>query len=819
MGTYKLTPKAKQALSISKKEAQLLKNRYAGTEHLLLGLLNIGDSIITDILEDLQIDLDELRSIVYDNISQEGEGSISIDEISYTPRVEKVIEIADNISRKLDRGSIDVEHIFLALLYETDGVANNILVSLGVEYRTVRSSINSEIGGDLDADIVDKRYERDENGLASFKNIQKYGVDLTKLAARKKLEPVIGRSAEIKRLIQILCRKTKNNPILIGSAGVGKTAVVEGLAQHIIDGKVPEILANKHVVSLDLPALIAGTKYRGQFEERLKLVLNEIKKCKNIIMFLDEIHMMVGAGSAEGSMDASNIIKPALARGELRCIGATTPNEFRESIENDGALERRFQQITVDEPSVNDTISILNGIKKGYEKHHNCSYTPEAINSSVFLSKRYMPDRNLPDKAIDLIDEAGAATHQVDEVVETVRELKNKIQRYKVKKESLLRGQQFEEACKYRDKEKACVEEKEALLTKCKESRKETTVITEQNIEDIVSLIAGVPVTSDEGEHKTRIINLQSKLTELVIGQDDAIRCVSDSLKRSAVKIQNPNRPIGSFLFLGTTGIGKTYLAKMLAKELFDDEDKLIQVDMSEMMESHSISKLIGAPPGYIGYNKGGDFTERIRRAPYSVVLFDEIEKAHPQVLHILLQILEEGKVRDGGGRAVNFKNTIIIMTTNVGAEQIESPVPMGFIAPTDDETVNMGHEKALEQVKKDFRPEFINRIDEIAIFNKLNEDGIRKIIGINFETYINRVQSTHGITMILNKSAEDLFLKEGYDEKYGVRELNRTMQRLFENKFASELLRDKYKSGDTIVCSCSDSKLQFRKKSIRKTH
>tara|TARA_R110002167_G_scaffold55096_4_gene156819 strand:+ start:870 stop:3329 length:2460 start_codon:yes stop_codon:yes gene_type:complete len=818
VGTYKLTPKAKQALSISKKEAQLLKNRYAGTEHLLLGLLNIGDSVITDILEDLQIDLDELRSIVYDNISQEGEDSISIDDISYTPRVEKVIELADSISRKLDRGSIDVEHIFLALLYETDGVANNILVSLGVEYRTVRSSINSEIGGDIDADIVDKRYERDENEMSSFKNIQKYGVDLTKLAAKKKLEPVIGRSCEIKRLIQILCRKTKNNPILIGAAGVGKTAVVEGLAQHIVDGKVPEILATKHVISLDLPALIAGTKYRGQFEERLKLVLNEIKKCKNVIMFLDEIHMMVGAGSAEGSMDASNIIKPALARGELRCIGATTPNEFRETIENDGALERRFQQITVDEPSVNDTISILNGIKKGYEKHHNCTYTPEAITSSVSLSKRYMPDRNLPDKAIDLIDEAGAATHQVDEAVETVRELKNKIKRYKVKKESLLRGQQFEEACKYRDKEKVCVEEAEALLAKCKESKKETTVITEQNIESIVSAIAGVPVTSDESDHRTRIINLQGKLTEEVIGQDGAIDCISNSLKRSAVKIQNPNRPIGSFLFLGTTGIGKTYLAKMLAKELFDDEDKLIQVDMSEMMESHSISKLIGAPPGYVGHSKGGNFTERIRRSPYSVVLFDEIEKAHPQVLHILLQILEEGKVRDGGGRSVNFKNTIIIMTTNVGAEQIESPVPMGFMTPTDEEASNMGYEKAIEQVKKDFRPEFINRIDEIAIFNKLNEDSIRKIIGINFETYIDRVQKTHGITMVLHKSAEDLFLKDGYDEKYGVRELNRTMQRLFENKFASELLRDKYKSGDTIVCSCSNSKLQFRKKSTRKT-
>lgn len=818
MNTYKLTPKAKQSLSIAKKEAQLLKNRYAGTEHLLLGLLNIGDSVITDILEDLNIDIEQLRMIVYDNISQEGDDPISIDEISFTPRVEKVIELANQCSKKLDRVSIDVEHIFLGLLYEPDGVANNILVSLGVNFKSVKRIINKEVGGNLEDSILDKQFERDDDEILTLKNIQKYSVDLTRLASRKKLDPVIGRDAEIKRLIQILCRKTKNNPILVGQAGVGKTAVVEGLAQKIVNGEVPKILSSKHIVSLDLPAMIAGTKYRGQFEERLKAVLGEIKKNKNVIVFLDEIHMIVGAGSAEGAMDASNIVKPALARGEMRCIGATTPDEYRESIENDSALERRFQRITVDEPTVLDTIQILKGIKHSYEKYHHCKYTPECLTAAVDLSVRYLTDRNLPDKAIDLIDEAGAATHQVDEVVQKIRHLKDKIREHKSKKESLIKGQQFEEACKYRDKEKECIGEKDQLASTCTESKKKSTTITEKDIEHIISSITKIPIATTQTSYKKKILKLYDGLSESVIGQSGAVKCISNSLKRSAVNIQNPDRPIGSFLFLGVTGVGKTYLAKMLASQLFDSKEKLIQIDMSELMEGHAISKLVGSPPGYIGYNKGGGLTERIRRSPYSVVLFDEIEKAHPEVLHILLQILDEGKVTDGQGRVINFKNTVVVMTTNTGSQQVESPTPLGFVTPTDKEKKKLGHEKALEAVRNEFKPEFINRIDEIVVFNQLTEDDIKMIIDINFREYVGRIKEHYNITVTLDSAAKKLFLEEGYSEKYGVRELNRTMQRLFETKFADIILTDKYKSGDTIICTASGSDIKFKKKPIRKT-
>ena len=816
MDTYKLTPKAKQALSISKKEAQLLRNKYSGTEHLLLGLLNIGDSIITNILEDLDVDLDQLRNIVYDNISQQGNDPVSIESICYTPRVEKVIEVADECARRLNKTHIDVEHILLGLLYEADGVANNILQSLGVDYNHVRNQITNELGN-IDESIEDeplsnKQYATNDNSISKLKNLQKHGIDLTNLAARGKIDPVIGREEEISRMIQVLCRKRKNNPVLIGSAGVGKTAVVEGLAQRIVSGRVPETLASKHIISIDLVSILAGTKYRGQFEEKLKNILDEIKRSKNVIVFIDEIHMIVGAGSAEGSMDAGNILKPALARGELRCIGATTPDEYRESIEKDNALERRFQPVRVEEPNEEDSFAILSGIKESYEKFHNCKYSDDALKAAISLSVRYMTTRNLPDKAIDIIDEVGARTHTVTKDLEEIKSLRNQIEKLTQKKENLVKGQQFEEAARLLQEEKKIRERLNSMITSSKKKKKPAVKLDVEDVEQVVSNITGVPITSSEKDNAKRILGLRDNLESAVIGQSGAVECISDSLTRSAARIQSPKKPIGSFLFLGTTGVGKTYLAKRLAHEMFDNEDHIVQIDMSELMEGHSVSKLIGSPPGYIGYNKGGKLTEAIRRNPYSVVLFDEIEKAHPDVIHILLQILEEGKVTDGLGRKVNFRNCIIIMTTNLGAEKIEQPVPIGFVSPDDDEKQELRVTEALNEVKNNFKAEFINRIDEIVVFNSMSKDNVEQVIDLQFSEYIDRVKEQHNITVSLDKTAKTVFLEQGYSEKYGVRELKRTIQRLFETKFAVALLKGKFKDGDKLTCYAKQGEICFRK-------
>tara|TARA_R100000808_G_C2155335_1_gene167539 strand:+ start:10782 stop:13223 length:2442 start_codon:yes stop_codon:yes gene_type:complete len=811
--TFKLTPQAKQALSMAKKEAQLLRNRYAGTEHLLLGLLNIGDTIITDTLDQLYVDIEELRSIIYDNISQEGDDTVSIDEIQYTPRVDKVIELAVNVAKKLDRPKCDIEHIFLGLLYEPDGVANNILGSLGVSYKKVRSLVDKEVGGNLDDSEETTIVDRDDDEILTLKNLAKFGVNLTKLAARNKIDPVIGRDVEINRMIQVLCRKTKNNPVLIGEAGVGKTAVVEGFAQRVISGDVPEALADKHVISLDLPAMVAGTKYRGQFEERMKAVINEMKKCRNVILFIDELHMMVGAGSAEGAMDASNILKPALARGEMKCIGATTFDEYRTSIEKDSALERRFQSVEVNEPSLEDAMQILKGIKPVYEKFHNVKYTDDALRGAVELSKRYITNRNLPDKAIDVIDEAGASTNSTDHTIKDLKTVQSKFNRFKRKKENLVAGQQFEEAATYKQKEDDARREYELLLNERKEKRKNSVTIDEETIRGIVSHMAGVPVDSKENSYVSKIMKLEGNVKDAVIGQDHAIKLICDSLKRSAAKLQDPNRPIGSFLFLGSTGVGKTYLAKTISEHVFGGADNIVQIDMSELMEQHSVSKLIGSPPGYVGYGRGGKLTEKIRRKPYSLVLFDEIEKANSEVLHILLQILEEGKVTDGEGRVINFRNTIVVMTTNIGAEKVQSPEPLGFVTPTESEKKVMAVDKAIEEVKNQFKPEFINRIDEMVVFNNLTKEHIGEIVNLNFKVYIDRIKAEHGITVKLADTARDLFVEKGYDEKYGARELKRTIQRLFETQMSIQLLKGKYVEGDSVTCYARDGELKFKKR------
>ena len=675
--TNNLTSNARRALVLAKEEAQMLRNKYCGTEHILLGLINMGDTLVSSVLENFEVDMDELRHVIYDNISQEGNDPVSIKAITLTPRVNRVIKRAESFAAKLERDKVDVEHLFLGLLYESDGVGNSVLRSFGVDFDQVKREINKELGR-VDADDDKKFIDKDDQEVLNLKNLQKFGIDLTRLAFRKKLGKFIGRETEVERVIRILCRKTKNNPVLIGEPGVGKTAIIEGLAQRIVDGNVPETIASKHVFSLDLAGMVAGTKYRGQFEERLTNVIKEVKRNKNIILFIDEMHLIVGAGSAEGSMDAANILKPALARGQLRCIGATTPDEFRNSIENDGALDRRFQPVKVKEPTVADAIKILRGIKKEFEAFHNVKYEDKVIVKAVNLSKRYITDRFLPDKAIDIIDELGAGKHTTVKKYTDLRKQKQLAEQHGQKKESLVKGQQFEEASKYRDKERDALDQVMALTSEIKDTKAKPSKITETDVEDVITGMTGIPVRSDKDAQK-KVLNLHKTLSKEVIGQGDAIVSVSDSLKRSVVGINDPGRPVGSFLFLGCTGVGKTHLSKMLAENMFGSKEDIVQIDMSEMMEPHSVSKLIGAPPGYVGYGKGGKLTEYIRKNPYSLVLFDEVEKAHPDVLNILLQILEEGKITDSNGRSINFRNTVVVMTTNVGAERIQQPVPIGF--------------------------------------------------------------------------------------------------------------------------------------------
>ena len=805
--TNNLTSNARRALVLAKEEAQMLRNKYCGTEHILLGLINMGDTLVSSVLENFEVDMDELRHVIYDNISQEGNDPVSIKAITLTPRVNRVIKRAESFAAKLERDKVDVEHLFLGLLYESDGVGNSVLRSFGVDFDQVKRAINKELGR-VDADDDKKFIDKDDQEVLNLKNLQKFGIDLTRLAFRKKLGKFIGRETEVERVIRILCRKTKNNPVLIGEPGVGKTAIIEGLAQRIVDGNVPETIASKHVFSLDLAGMVAGTKYRGQFEERLTNVIKEVKRNKNIILFIDEMHLIVGAGSAEGSMDAANILKPALARGHLRCIGATTPDEFRNSIENDGALDRRFQPVKVKEPTVADAIKILRGIKKEFEAFHNVKYEDKVIVKAVNLSKRYITDRFLPDKAIDIIDELGAGKHTTVKKYTDLRKQKQLAEQHGQKKESLVKGQQFEEASKYRDKERDALDQVMALTSEIKDTKAKPSKITETDVEDVITGMTGIPVRSDKDAQK-KVLNLHKTLSKEVIGQGDAIVSVSDSLKRSVVGINDPGRPVGSFLFLGCTGVGKTHLSKMLAENMFGSKEDIVQIDMSEMMEPHSVSKLIGAPPGYVGYGKGGKLTEYIRKNPYSLVLFDEVEKAHPDVLNILLQILEEGKITDSNGRSINFRNTVVVMTTNVGAERIQQPVPIGFSggSATQDKHKYV-EERALDEVKKHFKPEFLNRIDDLIVFNNLGKDQLEKIVHLNFKDYTKRAQNQHKVSLKLNKSAIDLILEKGYDEKFGAREINRTIKKLFETRYATELLSGKIPEGSTVSIGARAKKL-----------
>jgi len=816
------TPRAQQVLALARKEADRFNHNYIGTEHVLLGLIKLGQGVAVSVLERMGLELETVRREVEKEVGT-GPDQKTAANIPYTPRVKKVLALANKEAQQLSHSYVGTEHILLGLLREGEGMAARVLERLNVDLQTTRNEVLAEIDPNFSADDLDDDFDfedEDQEERAAVEGESKtktpalkaFGRDLTKLAQAGKLDPVIGRSSEIERVIQILCRRTKNNPVLVGEAGVGKTAIVEGLAQEIFAGDVPEILRDKKVVTLDLALMVAGTKYRGQFEERIKAVMDEIRKVGNVILFIDELHTIVGAGSAEGAMDASNIIKPALSRAELQCVGATTLNEFRKHIEKDGALERRFQQVKVDEPSVDDAIAIMQGLREKYESHHKVHYSEEALESSVKLTSRYLTTRFLPDKAIDVIDEAGARAriHTMTRPPE-LKELEARIALINVDKVEAINDQDFEKAAALRDEEKSAKKELDDQLEGWRDASEEKIVeISEDDIMSVVSKWTGVPLQRMEQKEKAKLLNMEKDLQSTVIGQDEAVSAISKALRRSRADLKDPRRPIGSFLFLGPTGVGKTYLARNLANFMFGDPEALIQLDMSEYMEKFSSSRLIGSPPGYVGYEEGGQLSEAVRRRPYAVVLFDEIEKAHPDVMNLLLQILEEGMVTDSFGRKIDFRNTIIILTSNVGAESIKRQTSLGFGAMNEDEADHEGMKAKINEVaKKHFRPEFLNRLDELVVFHMLEKGDLNKIVDLEVSKLVQRLNEKD-ITLNLAESARDLLVKEGYDPDYGARPMRRAVERFLEDPLAEALLAGDIEEGDTVDAHVKEDEVEI---------
>jgi ATP-dependent Clp protease ATP-binding subunit ClpC len=736
-----------------------------------------------------------------------------VGNIPYTPRVKKVLALAGKEAKALNHSYVGTEHILLGLLREGEGVAARVLKSLEVDIERTRNEILKE----LDPNFTPPESEAESPQEGNKKDVKTpalraFGRDLTELAKKGELDPVIGRKNEIERVIQILCRRTKNNPVLLGEAGVGKTAIVEGLAQEIGAGNVPELLRDKRVITLDLALMVAGTKYRGQFEERIKAVMDEIRRSKNVILFIDELHTIVGAGSAEGAMDASNIIKPALSRGELQCVGATTLNEYRKYIEKDAALERRFQTVKVEAPTVEEAVQILKGLRPKYEAHHKARLTDEALEAAVRLSDRYLTGRFLPDKAIDVMDEAGARA-RINAMTRPpdVKEIEKDIESIRTEKEGAIKAQDFEKAAALRDSEKQTKDKLERILTEWREQREEREVVVNgDDIMHIVSKWTGVPLNRMEQKEAQKLLKMEDELKDHVIGQDEAVIAISKALRRSRADLKDPRRPIGSFVFLGPTGVGKTFLARSLAEFMFGDADALIQIDMSEYMEKFTASRLIGSPPGYVGYEEGGQLSEAVRRRPYSVVLFDEIEKAHPDVMHLLLQILEEGKITDSLGRKIDFRNTIIIMTSNVGAELIKRQTSLGFGAITSHESYEQMRDKILEESKRVFKPEFLNRLDDMIVFHTLGRNDLAKIVDLEVAKVVERVR-LKAIAVHLDASAVEFLIDKGYDPTYGARPMRRAVEKFLEDPLAEELLRGKVKSGDALDVYAAGERLEFK--------
>ena len=811
------TPRAQQVLALARKEADRFNHSFVGTEHLLLGLINLGQGVAVNVLQKMGLDLETVRLEVEKQVGTGPDQKLA-GNIPYTPRVKKVLELSKKEAKALHHTYVGTEHILLGLLREGEGVAARVLRNLDIDIDQCRQEILHELDPNFEGDdeVAAGMEEESEGGKKQVKTpaLKAFGRDLTEIAKKGEMDPVIGRAEEIERVIQVLCRRTKNNPVLLGEAGVGKTAIVEGLAQEVVKGNVPEILREKRVITLDLALMVAGTKYRGQFEERIKAVMDEIRRAKNVILFIDELHTIVGAGSAEGTMDASNIIKPALSRGEMQCVGATTLNEYRKYIEKDAALERRFQSVKVEPPSIEDAIEILKGLRARYEDHHKMDLTDDAVAAAVKLSDRYITGRFLPDKAIDIMDEAGArARIKAMTRPPEVKKLEADIEETRVKKEAAIKEQQFETAASMRDEEKKAKGKLDSVLEEWKKSSEDARVkVDEEDIMHVVAKWTGIPLKRMEQGEIQKLLAMESVLSKLVIGQSEAVETLCKALRRSRADLKDPARPIGAFMMLGPTGVGKTLLAKSLAVNMFGDSKALVQLDMSEYMEKFNVSRLVGSPPGYVGYEEGGQLTEKVRRNPYSVVLFDEVEKAHPDVMNMLLQILEEGKLTDSFGRQVDFRNTIILLTSNVGAERLQKGSAMGFTPPDDEEDYARMKENLTEEAKKVFRPEFLNRFDDLLVFRSLGRDELTQILELELEKVRKRL-AERDIHFELDTSARDLLLEKGFDPTYGARPMRRAVERFLEDPMAEEIIRGDLREGETISISAKDDKLVFTQK------
>jgi ATP-dependent Clp protease ATP-binding subunit ClpC len=816
------TPRAQQVLALARKEADRLNHNFLGTEHLLLGLIKLGQGVAVNVLQKMGLDLETVRMEVEKQVGT-GPDQKMIGNIPYTPRVKKVIALAQKEAKNLNHTYVGTEHLLLGLLREGDGVAAKVLRALDVDIEQCRQEILKELDPNFAAQPGEETAQGEgtaekqtaaageKKGEVKTPALKAFGRDLTEIARKGDMDPVIGRKNEIERVIQILCRRTKNNPVLLGEAGVGKTAIVEGLAQEIAGGNVPELLLSKRVITLDLALMVAGTKYRGQFEERIKAVMDEIRRAKNVILFIDELHTIVGAGSAEGTMDASNIIKPALSRGEMQCVGATTLNEYRKYIEKDAALERRFQSVKVEAPSVDDAIEILKGLRHKYEEHHKAEFSDPAVEAAVKLSDRYITDRFLPDKAIDVLDEAGSRARITTMTrPPEVKSMEAEIEEIKGKKEKAIKNQDFEGAAQMRDQEKKAKEKLDALLKEWRARGDEKRVLVgEEEILHVVSKWTGIPLQRMGQGEMQRLLTVETEMEKVVVGQRVAVSALCKALRRSRADLKDPRRPIGTFLLLGPTGVGKTLLAKTLAEQMFGDSKSLIQLDMSEYMEKFNVSRLVGSPPGYVGYEEGGQLTEKVRRNPYSVVLFDEIEKAHPDVWNMLLQILEEGKLTDSLGRVVNFRNTIILMTSNVGSDTIKKQSSLGFSPITDESSYEKMREKILDESKRVFRPEFLNRLDDVVVFRSFTKPDLIQILNLEVTKVLDRLRKKN-LKLELDEKAKDLLVEKGYDPQYGARPMRRAVERFFEDPLAEEILKGALHEGELIQVTADKDKLVF---------
>jgi len=800
----RFTERARKVIILAKEEARRFNHDYIGTEHILLGLIREGEGVAATVLQKMGVSLENIRLEV-EKLVQPGPATQIMGDIPFTPRAKKALELAAEEARSLGHNYIGTEHLLLGLIREGEGVASQVLLNLGLDLERVRNEVMEILGSALPG------FGQQQQAKTKTPALDAFGRDLTAMAKENKLDPVIDRRPEIERVIQILSRRTKNNPVLLGEAGVGKTAIVEGLAQAIIAGNVPEVLRGKRMVVLDLALMVAGTKYRGQFEERIKAVMEEIKRSQDVIIFIDELHTLVGAGAAEGAIDASNILKPALSRGEMQCIGATTLDEYRKYIEKDAALERRFQTIMVDPPSVDQTIAILKGLRDRYEAHHRVVFKDEALEAAAKMSDRYITGRFLPDKAIDIMDEAGSrARLNVLVVPPEIKQLEEKVESLRKEKESFIKSQDFEKAASLRDQERIARQELERLNREWSQAKDKTRPeVDEESIAKIVAQWTGIPIFRLEEKESEKLLKIDDELHKRVVGQEEAINTIAHAIRRSRAGIKDPKRPIGSFIFLGPTGVGKTLLARALAEFMFGDEDALIQLDMSEYMEKFNVSRLIGAPPGYVGYEEGGQLTEKVRRRPYSVILLDEIEKAHPDVFNLLLQVFEDGRLTDSFARKVDFRNSIVIMTSNVGAEVIRKTGSLGFKSQKEEITYQEMKDKLMEEVKRTFKPEFLNRIDDIIVFRPLLKEDLRRIIDIEIG-YVQERLKEQNIALEVSTEAKDYLIEKGFDPVFGARPLKRTIQRFLEDPLATEIISKRFKDGSSVKVTCKNSELFF---------